>query len=426
MRSGKDPIEQYSSGTALATNYFGNNLGNLVFTNATHWLLTTSKQETISNHLRVRPSEADWINDNFDAFVIPLANAFRPSFKGALQRLTELISQLKIPVMVLGVGAQLSLKNDFSRLQAMDAEVKNFMNVVLERSASVGVRGEATKNYLSSLGYSNTEVFGCPSMFIDREYLNVQANDSIAELHEDSKIALTFSPYVRKGEAIVEKSFKEFRNLDYFAQDIYTMRTIVSGEPLNHEGDFPGIPNYFNHPLLQSERTKFHTDPISWMNDLQNYDFSFGTRIHGTIAALTSGVPATLIAHDSRTSELAEYFGIPYIRATDLKPETSAKDLAEIWDSKVLVSGHAQRFSNISNFIKENGFEVATRDEMQSSVAAAKSQKAINVSPVISNSRQARRLRRLSLRDRVEIARFMAKTPKPKNICYLFFENLLV
>jgi hypothetical protein len=415
MRSGKDPMERYSPGTALETNYMGNNLGNLVFTNASHWLLTTTDQVTVSNHLRIVPSDASWINDNFDAFVIPLANAFRPSFQKPLKRLTKLISKLDIPVMVLGVGAQVPLTNDFSRLKPMEDDVKNFMNAVLDRSVSVGVRGEVTERYLASLGYSDVEVIGCPSMFIDRDRFSMRENSGKAALNDDSKLALTFSPYVRKGEALVDDSYKKYRNLDYFAQDIYTMRTIVSGEPNNHEGDFPGIPDYFSHPLLKSGRTKFHTDPISWMNDLKSYEFSFGTRIHGTIAALTSGVPATLIAHDSRTTELADYFDIPYMKSTSLAADTTVKDLHDRWDPSGLIAGHAERFSRISNFIKANGFEVATSEEMQASISAANNQKAMNIGPVVSNSKQSKKLRKLSLKDRIGIARYMAKTPKPKN-----------
>jgi polysaccharide pyruvyl transferase WcaK-like protein len=414
MRSGKNPTERYSAGTALATNFMGNNLGNLVFTNASHWLLTTAQQETVSNHMRIKPSDASWINENFDAFVIPLANAFRPSFQGSLKRLTRLISKLDIPVMVLGVGAQSPLSNDFSGLKVIEDDVKDFMNAALQRSASVGVRGEVTKDYLSSLGYSEVEVIGCPSMFIEQDRLQISGKTRAVELNKDSRIALTFSPYVRKGEKIVEDSYQDFKNLDYLVQDIYTMRTMVSSEPMNHDGRFPGIPDYFNHPIFLSGRAKFHTDPIPWMNDLQSYEFSFGTRIHGTIAALTSGVPATLIAHDSRTSELADYFGIPYIRSTELTPETSARDLADRWDPKTLLTGHAERFATISSFIKRNGFDVATRDEMATSVSAARTSRATNTKPIISNSKQTQSLRRLSLRDRAGIARYMRNTPKPK------------
>jgi hypothetical protein len=413
MRSGKDPIERYSPGTALATNYMGNNLGNLVFTNASHWLLTTSDQVTVSNHMRINADDAAWINDNFDAFVIPLANAFRPSFQKPLKRLTKLISKLDIPIMVLGVGAQAPLSNDFSSLKIIDNDVKKFMNAALEKSARVGVRGLVTQKYLESLGYSEVEVIGCPSMFIERDRLAISHSHEEKSFDPDSKIALTFSPYVRKGENIVEHSYQKYRNLDYFVQDINTMRTIISAEPLDHDGTFQGIPDYYNHPLFIDHRAKFHVDPISWMNDLKSYEFSFGTRIHGTIAALTSGVPATLIAHDSRTTELADYFGIPYMKSTDLTADTTVKDLHDLWDPSALVAGHAERFSRISNFINANGFKVATQDEMEASISQARSKQALRVEPTVSNTRKSKKLKKPNLRTRLEIAKYASLTPKP-------------
>ena len=413
MRSGKSPDERYSPASALAINYIGNNLGNLVFTNASHWLMNTANQETISSHLRIEPNDADWINENYDAYVIPLANAFRQSFKDKLQAITDLIKKLDIPVMVLGVGAQVPLGNDFSHLKSMDQDVKNFVKAVLEKSARIGVRGEATKEYLTLLGFSEVDVIGCPSMFIHGEYVPLNQSGTYSQITSESRIALNFSPYVRKCESLVERSYKSYPRLDYFVQDIETMQTVVSKTPLESTGKFSGIPNYFQHPLFLQGRVRFHVDPISWMNDLRNYEFSFGTRIHGTIAAITSGVPATLIAHDSRTTELAEYFGIPYLKATELMPETSVSDLFEMWDSSKLLNGHAARFAAIKNFIEANGFEVATNDVLKSNVSASVNMKELTATPTISNTRDAKRESHLNLRNRIEILKYISKTPKP-------------
>ncbi len=413
MRSGKSPDERYSPASALAINYIGNNLGNLVFTNASHWLMNTANQETISSHLRIEPNDADWINENYDAYVIPLANAFRQSFKDKLQAITDLIKKLDIPVMVLGVGAQVPLGNDFSHLKSMDQDVKNFVKAVLEKSARIGVRGEATKEYLALLGFSEVDVIGCPSMFIHGENVLLNESGTSSQITSESRIALNFSPYVRKCESLVERSYKSYPRLDYFVQDIETMQTVVSKTPLESTGKFPGIPNYFQHPLFLQGRARFHVDPISWMNDLRNYEFSFGTRIHGTIAAITSGIPATLIAHDSRTTELAEYFGIPYLKATELMPETSVSDLFEMWDSSRLVNGHAARFAAIKNFIEANGFEVATEDVLNSNVSSSVNKKDLTAAPTISNTRDAKRESHLNLRNRIEILEYISRTPKP-------------
>ena len=50
----------------------------------------------------IDPGDAERINERYDAYVIPLANAFRPSYEPTLVRLTQLIRRLRIPVVILG------------------------------------------------------------------------------------------------------------------------------------------------------------------------------------------------------------------------------------------------------------------------------------------------------------------------------------
>jgi hypothetical protein len=55
-----------------------------------------------------------------------------------------------------------------------------------------------------------------------------------------------------------------------------------------------------------------------WVLFMRGMRFCLGTRIHGTVAALLAGVPALLICHDSRTTELARSMNIPHLPATEL------------------------------------------------------------------------------------------------------------
>ena len=43
-------------------------------------------------------------NAEYDMFLIPLANAFRTTFKKELKMLTDLVERLTIPCVVVGVG----------------------------------------------------------------------------------------------------------------------------------------------------------------------------------------------------------------------------------------------------------------------------------------------------------------------------------
>ncbi|CAB4330011.1 unannotated protein [freshwater metagenome] len=353
IRSGKHPFESYSPRAALATNYFSDNMGNLVYQEATHKLLTTSNQSTTSSH-RVTDSEhAAWISDHFDVMIVPLANAFRIGYEGTLRRLTELIENLTIPVVILGVGAQAPLGQDFSSLESIRSDVVRFVRSVLARSPSIGVRGELTLNYLTSLGFSEVEVIGCPSMFVHGMELPLRLLPT--RIDHQSKIALTVSPYVPGLNELLISSVRDYENLDYFVQDIVTLKMIAHGKSVRANLDYLGMPNYSDHPLFVSHRAKFHFDVTSWRKDIAGYDFSFGTRIHGTIAALTSGTPATLIAHDSRTKELADYFNIPHVDLVTAQTYSSATELAAHWDPTRMVSGHAERFTRFAGFLNMHG-----------------------------------------------------------------------
>jgi hypothetical protein len=50
-----------------------------------------------------------------------------------------------------------------------------------------------------------------------------------------------------------------------------------------------------------------------WMEQLTKYNLSLGTRFHGNLLALQSGIPALFIGHDTRTSELIETIKVPRI-----------------------------------------------------------------------------------------------------------------
>ena len=113
--------------------------------------------------------------DQFDRFVVPLANAFRPSYERHLVHLTALIEKLDIPVTVIGVGAPAGIGLDADPLAGMADTVRAVVAAVLDRSASVGVRGEFTRSYLVDLGFpaDSIDIIGCPSLFTYGDSLRV-------------------------------------------------------------------------------------------------------------------------------------------------------------------------------------------------------------------------------------------------------------
>ena len=174
LRAAKDPWTPIPSEIVLAQNTIANNVGNLIFGQAVHRTLSVPGAELIPNgYLASRAglngNYIQRVNDEFDGFVIPLANAFRTAFLPNLQRLTRMVQQLRIPVTVIGVGSQHKLTERRNSRDRVADGVKDFMSAVLDHSASVGVRGELTAAYLKELGFgdAHVDIIGCPSIFLN-------------------------------------------------------------------------------------------------------------------------------------------------------------------------------------------------------------------------------------------------------------------
>lgn len=278
------------------------------------------------------------INEQYDVFVIPLANAFRRSYRDRMLLLTKLIERLKIPVVVLGVGIQTSVDGDRERLRPIDDMVKRFTKAVLDRSPTIGVRGEITESYLRGLGFRDIDVIGCPSMFIHGDNLRVEKKK--ATLDPEDRVAINVSPYVKKMGKIATSHHRKYPNLRYIPQDLKSLETLLWGDAVADRGKHSDLPIYTSHPLYQEDKVRFFVDPWTWMSYLSDFQFAFGTRIHGNITALISGVPCYLFAHDSRTLELARYFDIPHRLMKDVPADVDAAQLFEEADYSALNNGH--------------------------------------------------------------------------------------
>jgi hypothetical protein len=353
LRAWKGPFSVVSPAAALDSNLIGNNAGNLIFSNAAYKLLWTSGTEVVASGPIPGRAAADRINEEFDVFVVPLANAFRRSFLRELGSLTALIRGLKIPVVVLGVGAQSTVDYDLARLAPLRDAVRGFAAAVLDRSPSIGVRGDFTGEYLRSLGFDDVDMIGCPSLFMDGDALRVDKR--VAAIGPDSAVCLNVSPYVRKMGDVVQHHQERYSGLRYVAQDRETLRTLLRGDPPSKRRATSLLPVNTTHALFRQDRIRFFVDPPPWIDYLRGFDVCFGTRIHGNIAGLLAGTPSYVLAHDSRTLELARYFQIPHRTMARVGPDTDVRDLYEEADFTAFNAGHAGRFTTFTGFLAKHG-----------------------------------------------------------------------
>lgn len=357
LRSHKSPFEAAGAEDTLARNLIGNNVGNLVFAQAAHRILATSNSSVATSDLRPSSIDAATINERYDHLVIPLANAFRPAFLDNLEHLSTLIERLRIPVVVLGVGAQASIDGTVPKSDLVDAATRRFLRAVLDRSPSIGVRGEFTAEYLASLGFGDehVDVIGCPSMYRSGPEFVLREP---GELSAESKISITISPYVKQMAPIVKTHTRRYPRMIYVAQDHHTLELMVWGE-YRGRGRSKELPIHVDHPLYTEDRIRFFLDPQTWFNHLRDFEFSFGTRIHGTIAALLAGTPSVLLSHDSRTAELAEFHQIPHQGIHEVKRDVDARDLMAAADWGPMVKAQPGNFDTFAKFLARHGLRHA-------------------------------------------------------------------
>lgn len=358
LRSAKDPFLALTPEASLARNVMGNNAGNMLFGQAVHKTLSVPGVEVLSNAYLtergdVRADHIRQINEQYDAFVIPLANAFRPDFEPTLTRLTGVIEKLTIPVVVVGVGAQVSPRAAELQPSITEATTR-FMRAVLDRSARVGVRGDITRRCLAQLGFGDehVEVIGCPSLFASGRGLTVTKR--AAQLTSDSPIAVNLTPTRFTMAEILNHNAARYARITYIPQESKELALLLWGEEPPEHAD-PRLPFHRDHPMLTSGRVKFFLDPFTWHAFLAEQDFAFGTRIHGNIAALEAGTPAHVLAFDSRTQELADYHDIPWTPLEQAGTDLDADDLYQRSDYTAFNTGHPEKFDRYLAFLELNG-----------------------------------------------------------------------
>lgn len=361
LRSGKSPLDAISPATTLRRDLMGTNIGNLLFSDSVHKMLTTTGTEVTSNGIGTTRFTDEWVartDAEFDVFVVPLANAFRPGFRDPLDRLSAAIERLTIPVVVLGVGAQVGADYDTQVLRPMAGSVTRFVRTVLDHSATIGVRGELTADYLGDLGFHDVDVIGCPSMFWYGDRLPALRRPD--RLDATSRIALNLSPdAISVGDVggLVDHALQQFPRLTYFAQDTADAQLLFWGDTSVEAGRHDTFPRLLSHPLFQEGRVTVPLDPQTWIRELALHDFAYGTRIHGNIAALLAGTPAVVVAHDSRTLELSRYFDIPHHMLANLAPGTGPAELLAEADYSAMVNGHPERFARLAAFLARHGLD---------------------------------------------------------------------
>ncbi|MBC2175179.1 pyruvyl-transferase [Listeria booriae] len=356
IRSGMRPTDIYTAEDIYLKDRTGFNNGNLAYQYSIYRTLWNEDVEIDADGLSSNPNLAESINENYDLYVVPLADAFRDDFRQTLRNYTELIRRLKIPVIVTGVGLRANYEPQLEEGFSFDEDVTNFVKAVLEKSAQIGVRGQITADYLKKLGFNEDvdyRVIGCPSLYTFGRELKIRD----LQLTEQSSIAINASP-TSSDMAIqfLNNMIETHKDYHFIPQHLDEFHLMFAGGP-DISSDTTGYPTSIEHKFYQEGRVKYFTNMPSWYDFVKEIDFSIGSRLHGNVIPTIVGTPNISFVQDARMRELAAYHGLTHITMDELKNARSIEDVLNKVDLKSAEKVQTRNFDNYLDFLDTNGLE---------------------------------------------------------------------
>jgi len=357
MRSGMSPMDTFDASHIILNNSIGGNVGNLIYAYSVFRTLMTEETTITPDYYKIDPNKADEINEKYDCYIIPLADAFRQQFVPELRRYTKLIKKLKIPVVVIGVGLRAPFEPKLNEGFPFDEDVKAFVSAVLEKSNMIGLRGEITSKYLTGLGFREDvdhTVIGCPSMYAFGRELNIRETN----ITKESMICVNSSKLSPKNVLdFITRGMEEYPNHYFIPQWMKEMKLTYLGSPPVENKSSGNYPVKMSDPTYMNNRVRFFLNAPTWLDFMRQADLSFGARLHGNITATIAGTPSILLPKDARMRELAEYHSLTHVMANEITDETKLSDLIEKCDFQQPAKKQAGNFDYFIEFLNQNNLD---------------------------------------------------------------------
>lgn len=312
----------------------GGNTGNLAF----RYGLASHTKDVLFSHW---DAPVDDIRAAADILLLPLANQLGAHTD--LGHQADRIEAFGLPVVGIGLGAQAtSAEVDITLTPGTERWLRTLIAHAPSDSPNVGVRGAYTQAQIAKLGLGDkVAVTGCPSNFIN---MHDDVAKQLAEGHSLSPrhVAVTAGiPYIpslsgleqqlaglvsETGGAYIVQHGKEMLHLARGEFDALAPETLevcrAYIRPDLGLADFQTWCRRYAYAFF---------DVPGWLDFLRRFDFVVGTRFHGAMLAMQVGVPAAVIAHDSRTFEMCMTMGVPVRFHTEIDVPLTSQNLPELF-----------------------------------------------------------------------------------------------
>ncbi len=295
---------------------------------------------------------------HIECLVLSMSNFISPTTD--LGYLHEALARHRIDqVVMIGVGAQAYAYGD--PIALTDGTIR-FLRFVADRSTSIGVRGCYTAEILNELGIRNLEVVGCPSAFWSDTVPAIRPNP----LPQRPRVAVHTTPlghFRDKVSALMAHGMRH--GADYVLQSEAWMMPLLGASD-----DTAALEEgllYYSYPccdpaelrrwLTRQLRVFFNLE--EWLDRMTQYDFVYGSRFHGNMAAIQAGVPALNMPFDTRTRELCEYLNLPTMPLTEFHDGMDLRHLRDRADFGLFTRTYPAKRLAYADFLRRNGLQHA-------------------------------------------------------------------
>ncbi|WP_430471370.1 polysaccharide pyruvyl transferase family protein [Thalassospira lucentensis] len=282
---------------------------------------------------------------------------------GQWDPITAVLEKTNVPVIAFGIGVQVPDNSE----NYVNESTKRFLQLIADRSSTVGVRGNLSKKALNSIGIKNVRIFGCPTAFrhckpelklprIEASAINRLGFTLRRKTHGFQTLqrymlrtlAERYDTEILCAGELEEKQIyyartKQVENDDQVMKD--AVQKLTAEKWLSGAKD----------PLLDLYKSSLSVfeSVADFEKAEQSLDAVTGFRLHGNLLALANEVPALYVTYDTRTREFVKTLGIPYIDGRYMDKFS----FEEAWDSAdfdLFEKTYQQRFGELKKFLEEN------------------------------------------------------------------------
>ena len=331
------------------------NVGNMLF--------ETALKNQLSNDVEEIWRVQD-IPEDLDLLILSMSNFISPATD--LKVFADEIEKKKVnKIVMVGCGAQAYDANEQIDLKP---GTKRFVDLLSERSKSVGVRGVYTAQVLEKMGYKNTDIVGCPSVYWPgiKGWPQLEPRAKF----ESRKYGIHCTPSGKYRDAV--KSLLRFgmKNRCYYlcqSEISYLDRENIHRDFTYYLGTTEEASECHAH---FGEFGKIFFELQDWVDFNSTLDFVVGSRFHGNVVTMLAGRPSLSLVFDTRTKELSDHYSLPYIHFEDFDGDKPVEYYMEKTDYSTFYGTYPTRLLEYCDFLEKNDVPHNIYDPMKADISA--------------------------------------------------------